>query len=160
METHIEVPVKELITFQSPQVSSGPSSSIVPKRLEDTYNQNKYKESMDFKLKHNTLKQKVLSILKSDKQARHDYFWLCLLVWIKQDAIKFIIPLEDYSKMYKPESISRIARELFEEARNGEVELQFLLKDTKTLDKRDNLRGLNYDYFQDKNNSELASFIK
>jgi hypothetical protein len=44
---------------------------------------------MDFKLKHLTLKSQVIQILKQDKKARTDYFWLCLLVWIKQDAIKF-----------------------------------------------------------------------
>jgi len=111
-------------------------------------------------LKHLTLKQKVLSIVKQDKLARKDYFWLCLLVWIKSNNIKFIIPLEDYHKMYKPESISRIFRELMEEAKKGKPELQFLLNDTQTLNKRDNLQELNRQYFQTKNLGKQAEIVK
>jgi len=119
-----------------------------------------YKESNDFKLKHLTLKNMVTQILKQDKLARKDYTWLLLLTWIKQGAIKFIIPLEDYGKMYKPESVSRVARELFTEAKKGNIELQFLLKDTETLDKRSNLENLNHDYYQEEKLSNLAVGLK
>ena len=129
-------------------------------RKTESYNEDNYKQSNDFKLKHTTLKEQVKQILRQDIQSRSDYTWLSIMIWIKQDAIKFIIPLEDYKKMYKPESISRVARELFEEARNGNKELNFLLKDTENLEKRENLQELNRGYFQDKNNIKLAEVIK
>lgn len=125
----------------------------------DNYNDN-YKESMDFKFKHTTCKEIVKQILRQDKKARKDYSWLLLLVWIKQGAIKFIIPLEDYKKMYKPESVSRVCRELVESAKKGNKELKWLLNDEETLEKRENLQELNRGYFQDKKSGELAKIVK
>ena len=131
---------------------------IVTEKIE--YPFSNYKESEDFKFKHLTCKDIVKQILKQDKLARKDYTWLLLLTWIKQGAVKLIIPLEDYGKMYKPESVSRVARELFTEARNGDIELQFLLKDTETIEKRDNLFNLNHDYYQDIKLSNQAMMLK
>ena len=127
---------------------------------EPEINLDRYKESMDFKKKHLTVKSKVLSILRSDKQARKDDFWLMLLYYVKSGHIKLIIPLEEFSKINKPESISRCRRELIKEAKQGVKELQFLLKDTETLNKRENLENLNHDYYQDKNNGVNSQWVK
>jgi hypothetical protein len=115
----------------------------------DTYGQERYKDSIGFKFQHETLKSRVLSILRGDKQARKDDFWLCLMIWIKSDNIKLVIPLEDYHKIYKPESISRIRRELIAEAKSGVKELQFLLNNEEILEERDDLEELNHNYYHD-----------
>jgi len=116
--------------------------------------------NQEFNKKHITLKQIVKDILKHDKQARKDYFYLCLLVWLKSNQIQLIVPMKDYSKLYKPDSITRISRELFIEARKGVPDLQFLLKDTETLDKRSNLENLNHQYYQEEKLSNQAFILK
>lgn len=121
---------------------------------------NCFKESNDFKYKHETLKSKVLQLLKQDKYARKDDFYLCLLTWVKSGHIKLIVPLEDFNKINKPESISRCRRQLIEEAKKGVKELNFLLKDTDTLELRENYKNLYHDYYQDKKISEEASYVK
>ena len=117
-------------------------------------------ESDSFKYKHDTLKSKVLQLLKQDKYARKDDFYLCLLTWIKSGHIKLIIPLEDFNKIYKPESISRCRRRLIEEAKKGNKELKFLLKDTETMELRENYKNLYHDYYQDKKIESDVQWIK
>jgi len=107
-----------------------------------------FKESIDFTLKHNHVKERVLSILKGDKYARKNDFYLCLVYWIKCGFIKMEIDFKDFNKITKPESISRCRRELISLAKKGNKELQFLLKDSETLNKRDNLQRLNREYYQ------------
>ena len=123
-------------------------------------NDNNFKESMDFKLKHNTVKSRVLSILRQDKYARKDDFYLCLLTWVKSGHIKLIVPLEDFNKINKPESISRCRRQLIEEAKKGNKELNFLLKDTETMELRENYKNLYHDYYQDKKIESDVQWIK
>lgn len=120
----------------------------------------KFKESIDFNLKHNTVKQRVLSILREDKYARKNDFYLCLLYWIKCGFIQMKVDFKDFDKITKPESISRCRRELILESKRGVKELRWLLNDEETLEKRENLKDLNRGYFQDKNNSEIAKIIK
>ena len=113
-----------------------------------------------FEREHMTLKELVKHIVKYDKQSRKDYFALCLQVWLSANQIQFLIPMSSYNKIYKPDSITRIFRELMKQAKKGDPELQFLLKDTETLDKRSNLETLNHNYYNEIKLSEQALIIK
>ena len=112
----------------------------------DFPNVDKFKET-DFALKHNTVKDRVKSILREDKYARKNDFYLCLYYWIKCGYIKMEIDFKDFDKITKPETISRIRRELISQAKEGDEELQYLLDDTETLDKRETLKQLNQSYY-------------
>jgi hypothetical protein len=113
-----------------------------------------------FQRMHTTLKDLIKHIVKYDKLARKDYVHLCWRVWITSNQVQIISPMKDYSKIYKPDSITRIFRELIREAKKGKEELQFLLKDTETLDKRSNLENLNHEYYNEIKLSEQALIIK
>jgi hypothetical protein len=119
-----------------------------------------FKENMAFNIKHNTVKEKVKSILRKDKYSRKNDFYLCLLYWIQNGDITMNVDFKDFKKICKPETISRIRRELISDAKKGNNELKWLLNDLETLDERDNLYNLNHDYYQDKNNSKIAEVIK
>ena len=123
-------------------------------------NLDRFKESMNFNTKHNTVKEKVRSLLRQDTYARKNYFYLCLLYWVQNGDITMNIDFKDFSKITKPETISRICRELISEAKNGDESLKWLLKDELTLNQRNELQNLNHDYYQDKNNTKLAEVIK
>jgi hypothetical protein len=113
---------------------------VKSKRIIETYscepNKNNFKET-DFEIRHNTVKERVKSLLRKDKYARTNDFYLCLLYWISCGHITMNIDFKDWNKITKPESISRCRRQLLTMARRGDKELQFLLKDTKTLNDRD-----------------------
>ena len=113
----------------------------------DLVNFERYTESDSFNILHNSVKDRVLSILKRDRLSRKNDMWLCLLYWIKSGQIKLVIPLSEFYKINKPESISRCRRELIKEAKSGVKELQFLLNDQETLLERENLKNLNTEYF-------------
>jgi len=115
------------------------------------------KESADFSLKHNTIQERVKSILKMDKYARKDDLFLLLLYYVKCGMIKLIVPLEDFYKINKPESITRAKRKLFEMAKKGNKELNFLLKDEENLEVRKNQEELYRDYYSEKSAMERAS---
>lgn len=117
-------------------------------------------DSSKFEREHMTLKELIKHIVKYDKLARKDYFHLCLRVWISSNQIQLIVPMSSYNKIYKPDSITRIFRELMTQAKKGNEELQFLLKDTETIDKRDNLENLNHNYYQEQNLSNRAMILK
>lgn len=108
----------------------------------------KFKESADFSLKHQKVKDRVLSILREDKYSRKNDFYLCLLYWIKCGFIKMEVDFKDFDRITKPETISRVRRELISEAKHGVKELNFLLSDEETLEKRENLQELNKDYYK------------
>lgn len=120
----------------------------------------KYKKYLEFEEQHLTLKELIKKITYYDKEARNNYFYLCLLCWIKSNQIQLIVPLKNYDKLYKPESISRVYRELVTEAKAGNKELQYLLKDEETLNKRENLENFNHSYYQNINNSKVALEVK
>lgn len=123
-------------------------------------NNDRLKESMDFSLKHKTIKSSVLSILKSDKLARKDDFWLSLMFWIKHGHIKLVIPLEKYHEIKKPESISRCRREIFLDLKKGKYpKLKYLIeKDVEEA--RGKEEELYHNYYQDKNSEEVAKIVK
>ena len=70
------------------------------------------------------------------------------------------IDFKDFNKITKPETISRVCRELVSEAKNGDESLKWLLNDCVTLNSRDVLMNLNHDYYQDKLNSKIAKQVK
>lgn len=106
----------------------------------------KYNET-NFSIMHKKVKDRVLSILRGDKYARQNDFYLCLVYWIKCGFIKTEIDLKDLQNITKPESISRVRRELITQAKKGDAALQFLLKDEETLNERENLNQLNQGYY-------------
>ena len=117
----------------------------------------------DFSLRHETVKNRVLSLLKFDKYARRNDFYLCLLYWIKSGMISVNVDFKDWNKITKPESISRARRELMSLAKKGHKDYSFLLKDEETSDIR-NQEEENYkEYFGMKkleNKSILARDLK
>jgi len=121
---------------------------------------NYFKESMTFNTKHNTVKEKVQAILRKDKYSRKNDFYLCLVYWIQNGDIQMKVDFKDFKKITKPETISRIRRELISEAKKGNKELKYLLNDEETLYERENLKTLNQAYYQEKRNSEVASYVK
>lgn len=107
--------------------------------------------SQGFEKRFKTVKERVTSIVKNDKYARKHYWWLYLLYLAKMKQIK-IITKDNTTKITSPETVSRALRELVKEAKEGKEKLQFLLKDTETLEKREQER-LNYEtHYNTKNN--------
>lgn len=137
----VELPTKNIFVVE--RVGKKKPQELTPTELP---RKEVFKESSDFALKHNTLKSKVLQVLRQDKYTRKDDFYLCLKIWILSNHIKLIVPLEDFGKIYKPESISRIRREIFKEAKT-DPKLKWLFYDTETLDKREKLQELYHDYY-------------
>ena len=119
-----------------------------------------FKESMLFNTKHITVKEKVKSILRKDKYARKNYFYLCLLYWVQNGDITMKIDFKDFSKITKPETISRCCRELVSEAKKGNQELKWLLNNEEVLNEREYLREMNHAYYQDLNNSNYSKNVK
>ena len=120
-------------------------------------NLDKFKET-DFSLRHEKVKDRVLSILKEDKYSRVDDFYLCLLYWVKTGQIKINVDFKDFKSITKPESISRARREIFTEARN-DPKLKYLLNNEAT--ELRTLEESNYhDYYSDKKLGETASLVK
>ena len=119
-----------------------------------------FKESMTFNTKHNTVKEKVKSILRKDRYSIKNDFYLCLIYWIQNGDIQMKVDFKDFKKITKPETISRIRRELISEAKKGNKELKYLLNDEEILEERENLKTLNQAYYQEKKNSEVASYVK
>lgn len=115
-----------------------------------------FKESMLFDTKHKTVKAKVQSILRKDKYARKNYFYLCLLYWVQNGDITMNIDFKDFEKITKPETISRCCRELVSDARKGNQDLKWLLNDTDTLDERESNQELNRNYYYNKNINEKS----
>lgn len=124
---------KSIETFEEPRLLKNPSHH--------------FNESSDFSIKHKKVKDRVLSILKSDKYSRKNDFYLCLSYWIKCGFIKMQVDFKDFGKITKPESISRCRRELITEAKKGNNELNFLLTDKEILEERENLKELNEEYY-------------
>jgi len=126
----------------------------------DFPNKDSLKESMDFKLKHLTLKDRVISLMKRDKLSRKNDFYLCILYWIKCGHIKLIVPLEDFQKINAPESISRCRREIFKEIREGKhPKLKYLIN--QDAEKARNKQEKRYEgYYHDKNNEKVAGEVK
>lgn len=122
---------------------------VVKKGLTPTErpNNTRLKQSDGFTIKHNTIEGRVKQILKQDKYSRRDDLWLLLLYYVKCNMIKIIVPLEDFKKIHKPESITRAKRHLFSKAKEGNKELQFLLRDKENLDIRDEQEKKYKEYF-------------
>ena len=91
----------------------------------------------DFSLRHERVKDRVLSILKGDKYARKNDFYLCLNYWIRTGMINVNVDFQEWNKITKPESISRARRELMSLAKRGNKDYAFLLKDEETIDVRE-----------------------
>ena len=123
-------------------------------------NERNFKESNTFSIKHNTVKDKVKSLVRFDKYARKDRFYLCLLYWIKNGDITMNVDFKDFKKITKPETITRCFRELKEQANNGNKELRWLLYDEENNEHCELMENLNHDYYQDKKNSEIAKVVK
>lgn len=101
----------------------------------------------DFSLRHEKVKDRVLSLLRMDKYNRKNDFFLCLNYWIRTGQISVNVDFKDWNKITKPESISRARRELISKAKHGDKELQFLLKDEETLETRKTEEENYKDYF-------------
>jgi len=91
-------------------------------------NLDRLKESMDFKFKFDSVKDRVKSILRSDIYARKNDLWLLLRYWQAMGQIKIIIPLEEFSNINAAETITRARRKIFEEART-DPSLKWVLTD-------------------------------
>lgn len=118
-------------------------------------NLERFKET-EFSLRHEKVKDRVLSILREDKYSRIDDFYLCLLYWIKTGQIEMKVDFKDFKKITKPESISRCRREIFTMAKKDQ-KLKFLLENQDfRKDEEENY----HNYFQDKKLSREAESIK
>lgn len=54
--------------------------------------------------------QMVEAVLRTDKRARSDDLWLCLMVWQRQQAIKVYVPYDKVAVMSRPSTLTRIRR--------------------------------------------------
>lgn len=126
----------------------------------DLPNYDRFKESIDFSIKHDKVKDRVKSILMFDKFSRKNDLWLYLIYLVKCGYIKLQIDISDFKKANPPESISRARRLIYSEIRKGQhKELKYLI-DNDIEETRKDQEELYRGYFQDKNNSELARVIK
>lgn len=121
---------------------------------------NDLEETKGFATRFKTVKDKVLSIVRNDEYARKDYFYLCLLFWIKTGAIKLIVPLDKFFYITKPESISRAYRSLVSDAKKGNPQLRFLLKDEETINNRQEIAEEIREYFGAEKIKSRARLIK
>lgn len=81
-----------------------------------------------------TLRENIIKILKEDKYTRNNATFLCLVYWAKMNQIKILIPQDKFGEMTPTESITRALRKIKEQAREGDPELSFLLKNLKIDD--------------------------
>ena len=117
-----------------------------------------------FDRRFQTVREKVIKILREDEFARKKDWWLTIRLWAMSGHIKIITPMDKLIEINAPESISRIRRSLVNEAKNGNKDLKFLLKDKETLIDHENkyLESRNvWAYKRDSyNNSIIAGEIK
>ena len=130
---------------------------ITPTDIPDN---NRIKESMDFAEKHKTILEQVKSILRYDKLARKDYWWLQAILYSKCGFIKEIAVLERFRNKPSPESISRCRRELYKMARKGDPDLRWLLDDKKFIEEMKNEEELYRDYYSQQNYIEKSKIVK
>ena len=116
-------------------------------------------ETKGFATRFPKVKDRVLSILKNDEYARRNYLYLCLRYWAKCGHIKIIVPMEKFEHVNSPETITRAARKLVEEAKTG-PKLKFLLKDKETLISRKNRQQEVSDYFSNDKYRKRTAYIK
>ena len=127
--------------------------TIVKKGLTptDRPNNKRLKGSDSFAIKHDTIRKRVISILKTDKFARRNDLWLLLLYYHKMGYLTLKIDVSQFDKISMPESISRSRRAIYEEIRKGDLpELDFLLKETETLEIREEQEKKYREYFGNK----------
>ena len=116
---------------------------------------------MDFSEKFKNVKDRVKSIIRTDKFARKNYLWLDILYYVKMGMLKLIVPLEDFDKANSPETINRAYRKLMQETSQGlHLDLNFLLKDKVTLYERKKQEDKFEDMIQLEKNGEIAQKLK
>ena len=121
---------------------------------------NRINESMDFAEKHKSILERVKYILKFDKLARKDYWWLQAVFYAKCGFIKEIAVLERFKDKPSPESIDRTRRELYKKARAGDKELAWLLSDKEFIEEMENKEELYRNYYSQQKYQEKARLIK
>jgi len=154
----VELRVRDIIKIERP---GDPNKGITEKP-----DFKRFKESSDFVLRRKTIEDRVKSILQGDKYAREDDLWLLLMYYVKCNMIKVIVPLQDFQKSHKPESITRARRHLVEKAKkvkkNGEPvypDLQFLLNNQEVLDIRKNEEQKYREYYGRRNFKKKESWM-
>lgn len=136
MITESSNPIRPVETIEKKGVTSKPDV----KRL---------KESQDFAYRFNTVKERVASIMRTDKFSRKNDLWLLLLYYNKMGYIKLKIDVKEFSKITMPESISRARRKIFQDIREGNnPKMKYLLEDQETLDIRNNQEQHFREYFK------------
>lgn len=106
------------------------------------------KESSDFALKHDSIRERVISILRSDKFSRRNDLWLLLLYYHKMGYLKLKIDISQFNKIHMPESISRARRSIYQDIRENKLpQLRFLLDDQETLNIREKEEEKYREYF-------------
>lgn len=70
---------------------------------------------MSFEKKQDTIRQKVLDLVKKHPTAITDYRKLIQYYWYYMDGLNVYVPMEKLEKLTQPESISRALRKLVEE---------------------------------------------
>ena len=135
----------------------------MPEKTATDYPDNdRIKESMDFKLKFDNVKDRVKSIIKGDKYARKNYLWLDILYYVKMGMLKLITPLEDFNKANSPETINRAFRKLISETSQGlHPDLKYLLEeDIRNFKERQKQEDNFEDMFMLEKNGKIAKKIK
>ena len=61
---------------------------------------------------HLKCKEMVSLLLEEDIRTRNDDLWLCLQLWQRMQHIRVMIDYRDMSRMFMPETISRVRREI------------------------------------------------
>ncbi len=126
----------------------------------ETPDNDRVKLGLKFAQEQITIKEIVKHVLKYDKLARKDYWWLNTRVYALGGFIKQLVILENFSRKPSPETINRERRELYIEAKKGDPELKWLLTDEEFIENMKEREELFKNYFQDKRNSEEARFVK
>jgi len=112
-----------------------------------------------FDKRFQTVREKVIKILKEDEFARKKDWWLVIRLWASSGHIKLITPMDKLLEINAPESVSRIRRSLIKEAKNGNQDLKFLLKDNDILDDRNKKAEESRDVWGYKRSLELGGNI-
>jgi len=126
-----------------------PPETIIKLGITDNPDLKRLKESESFSLRFKTIKDRVESILRTDKFSRKNDLWLLLLYYNKCGYIKLKIDVNQFNKIAMPESVSRARRKIFQEIREGKnPRMKYLLTDQETLDIRRNQETKYREYFR------------
>jgi len=131
-----------------------------PKFNEFSKSYDLFEKNKEFDKRFKTVRERTLKILKEDKFARKEKWWLLIRYWCSAGYIKIVVPKEHLFNIVSPESVFRIQRRLIQEAKKGNENLSFLIKDKDLINKNESLNQESKEIWAYKNSLERIPILK